>query len=136
MRTARVKPAVIVAELVVGEAAAGEVLRLETPLSLWGGFDPESGEVVDSRHPQMGCSLTGRVVLMRAARGSSSSSSVLLEAVRRETAPAAIVLEVCDLILPVGAAAAIELYGRSPTIARVADLPALGDGTHVQVESL
>jgi predicted aconitase with swiveling domain len=95
--------------------APGEVrataLVLTEPLSLWGGMDPASGEVIDARHPQRGANLAGRAVVMPAARGSSSSSSVLAEAVRSGHAPAAILLGEPDLILAVGAAVAEELYG-------------------------
>jgi hypothetical protein len=48
---------------------------------------------------------------MPAARGSSSSASILAEAVRAGTAPAGIVLGEPDLILAIGAAVAEELYG-------------------------
>jgi predicted aconitase with swiveling domain len=90
--------------------ASGGVVALEEPLSLWGGLDPASGEVIEPRHPQRGASLAGRVVAMTEARGSSSSSSVLAEAVRAGGAPAAILLAKPDLILAVGAAVADELY--------------------------
>lgn len=94
----------------------GRALVLEEPLSLWGGMDPASGELIDARHPQRGATLTGRVVVMPSARGSSSSASVLAEAVRAGTAPAAIVLGEPDLILAVGSAVAEELYGVSVPI--------------------
>jgi len=89
----------------------GRALVLDEPLSLWGGMDPTSGVLIDARHPQRGATLSGRVVVMPSARGSSSSASVLAEAVRAGTAPAAIVLGEPDLILAVGAAVAEELYG-------------------------
>ena len=56
-------------------------------------------------------SSTGRVVVMPSGRGSSSSASVLAEAVRAGAAPAAILLGEPDLILAIGAAVAEELYG-------------------------
>ncbi len=90
--------------------ATGEAVVLEQPLSLWGGLDPASGELIEPRHPQRGLSLAGRVVVMPEARGSSSSSSVLAEAARAGVAPAGIVLGSPDLILAVGAAVAEELY--------------------------
>ena len=31
--------------------ATGEVLVLTEPLSMWGGLDPATGEVIDRRHP-------------------------------------------------------------------------------------
>lgn len=86
-------------------------LVLDEPLSLWGGMDPASGVLIDAHHPQRGAVLTGRVVVMPSGRGSSSSASVLAEAVRAGTAPAGFVLAEADLILSVGAAVAQELYG-------------------------
>ena len=86
-------------------------LVLTEPLSLWGGMDPATGTVIDVHHPQRGASLVGRVVVMPAARGSSSSASVLAEAVRSRTAPAAILLGEPDLILAIGSLVAEELYG-------------------------
>jgi hypothetical protein len=96
--------------LLPGEAR-GEVVVLDEPLSMWGGFDPATGEVIDRHHPQAGISLTGRVVVMPSGRGSSSSSTVLAEAIRLGTAPAAIVLRQPDDIILLGALVAKELYG-------------------------
>lgn len=94
-------------------SASGTVLRLDEPLSLWGGFDPADGTVVEVHHPQAGRSLSGRVLVVRSGRGSSSSSSVLLEAIRAGTAPAAILLAEPDGMLALGSIAAGEVYGRT-----------------------
>lgn len=90
---------------------SARALVLSEGLSLWGGMDPATGELIDAHHPQRGANLAGRVVVMPSGRGSSSSASVLAEAVRAGTAPAAIVLSEPDLILAIGAAVAAELYG-------------------------
>ena len=117
-------------------AADGLALVLGEPLSFWGGIDPASGAIIDVRHPQVGTSVTGRILVMRSVRGSSSSSSVLAEAVRAGVAPAAILLGEADLILAVGAAVAEELYGvRVPVVQLApADLDAIGDGTRVSMK--
>jgi predicted aconitase with swiveling domain len=94
-------------------AGRGPVVALEEPLSLWGGMDPQTGIVIDQRHPQAGTSLAGRVVVMPSGRGSSSSSSILAEAIRAGSAPVAIILREADPILAIGAIVAEELYGRS-----------------------
>ncbi|HLA92113.1 MAG TPA: DUF126 domain-containing protein, partial [Actinomycetota bacterium] len=73
--------------LVAGEAT-GEVLVLEEPLSFWGGIDPATGVVIDVHHPQRGANVAGTILVMPGGRGSSSSSSVLAEAIRAGTAPA------------------------------------------------
>lgn len=94
-------------------SARGKAVVLEQPLSFWGGVDPETGSITDRRHPQAGVRLAGRVVVMPFGRGSSSSSTVLAEAIRLGTAPVAVVLSDPDPILALGAAVARELYGRS-----------------------
>lgn len=101
--------------------ATGTVLRLDEPLSFWGGFDPHDGRVIDRNHPQHGVVLTGRVLTMAAGRGSSSASSVLAEAIRLGSAPAAIVLGRPDAIVALGALAAAEVYGtRVPIVVTAA----------------
>lgn len=111
-------------------------LVLAEPLSLWGGVDPQTGRIVDVHHPQHGANLAGRVVVMRSGRGSSSSASVLAEAARAGTAPAAIVTAEPDLILAIGAAVAAELYGIEIPIAVVAGVvTGLRDGALVRVAS-
>jgi predicted aconitase/predicted aconitase with swiveling domain len=101
--------------LIPGEAS-GAALVLDAPLSLWGGLDPATGDVIDQRHPQWGANVTGRVLVMPVGKGSSSASSILLEAVRLGTAPAAILLAEADAILALGAAVAQELYGVAPPV--------------------
>ena len=104
-------PARITATCLVAGEAEGRVTLLTSPLSLWGGFDPESGLIVDATHPQKGQEINGRVLVMPGGRGSSSSSSVLLESARLGTQPGAIVLVEPDPILVVGALVAADLYG-------------------------
>jgi predicted aconitase with swiveling domain len=98
--------------LVQGDAR-GLALVLSEPLSFWGGLDPATGMIIDVRHPQRGAVVTDTVLLMPGGRGSSSSSTVLAEAVRAGTAPAAIVLAEADPIIALGAIVARELYGAS-----------------------
>ena len=114
---------------------AGRALVLDEGLSLWGGMDPATGLVIDAHHPQHGASLTGRIVVMPSGRGSSSSASVLAEAVRARTAPAAIILGEPDLILSIGSAVAEELYGIVvPVVVMEADdLASITDGAAVRI---
>jgi predicted aconitase with swiveling domain len=98
--------------LVRGEAR-GPALVLSEPLSFWGGLDPATGAIIDVHHPQRGAVVTGTVLVMPGGRGSSSSPSVLAEAIRARTAPAAIVLTEPDPLIALGAIVARELYGAS-----------------------
>ena len=91
--------------------ARGMTLVLDEPISFWGGVDENTGRVIDTRHPQLGASVAGMVLVLRCGRGSSSSSSVLAECLRNGVGPAAIVLAEPDPILALGALVANELYG-------------------------
>ena len=110
-------------------------LVLAEGLSLWGGMDPATGELIDTHHPQRGVNLTGRVVVMPSARGSSSSASVLAEAVRVGTAPAAFVMSEPDLILAIGSAVAEELYGKAVPVVVLppVEVAAIRDGAEVRI---
>ena len=118
-------------------AASGLALVLTEPLSLWGGLDPATGNIVDARHPQQGNVISRRVLVMPSGRGSSSSASVLAEATRLGTGPAAILIAEPDLILAIGAVVADELYGRRVPIVELemADVAQIPDGARVVVES-
>jgi predicted aconitase with swiveling domain len=80
-------------------------------LSLWGGLDPATGEVIDRRHPLSGMLVTGRVLSIPFGRGSCSASGVLLEAIQAGTAPAGIVVSRIDPVLGLGAILGDELLG-------------------------
>lgn len=90
-------------------SAHGTLLVLDEPLSFWGGVS-SAGTVVDAHHPQVGESLTGKVVAMPSGRGSSSSTAVLAELIRSGHGPAALLLAECDTILVIGALVAAEMY--------------------------
>jgi len=119
----------------VSGSASGTVLKLAEPLSLWGGLEPTTGEIIDRRHPQSGQIVTGRILVMPSGRGSSSASSILLEAVRLHTAPAAIITAEVDGILALGAVVARELYDSAPplVVVHADDYARLPDSQHVNI---
>ena len=118
----------------VAGAAAAPALVLEAPLSLWGGMDPRTGRISDHHHPQVGATVNGRVLVMPSGRGSSSSSSVLAEAIRLGTAPLAILVEEPDEILVLGAIVADQLYGRTCPVLVLAEAGRrIATGDHVRV---
>ena len=115
--------------------ARGRLLRLDHPISFWGGVDPVSGTIVDPRHPNHGESIAGTVLAIPAAVGSSSSSAIMLELVREGTAPAAILLGKADAILSLGVVVGRELgYATLPIVeVSVADQEGLPAGEIVSV---
>jgi uncharacterized protein len=53
-------------------AASGPILRLDEPLSFWGGLDSATGAIIDRLHPQQDANIAGRMLMMPTGRGSSS----------------------------------------------------------------
>jgi predicted aconitase with swiveling domain len=108
--------------------AEGLALVLVQELSFWGGVEVDTGNIIDHSHPDLGRNVAGRILVMPSGRGSSSSSSVLAEAIRLGTAPVGIVLARPDPILTVASLVAQSLYGvRCPVVVCVIDGFATGD---------
>ena len=104
-------------QLVAGQGV-GHLLVSREPLSFWGGYDAATGTIIDRRHPLLGQNARGKVLAVPESRGSSTSTAVLLEAMRRETAPAAIVTNGPDTFIALAAIVGDELYGKAlPVIA-------------------
>ena len=127
----------ISAHPLVSGTASGAVLKLAEPLSLWGGLEPTTGEIIDRRHPQSGQIVSGRVLIMPSGRGSSSASSILLEAVRLRTAPAAIITAEVDGILALVAVVAREMYDSAPPllVVNADDYARLSDGQQIAISN-
>lgn len=107
------------ARLLTSGRAEGPVLSLDEPLSFWGAFEPKTGVILDVHHPQRGACVKDMVLLMTETRGSGSAPGAIAEAIRRGTAPAAIILAEADINLAVGAEVAAALYGRHCVVAQV-----------------
>ena len=102
------------ATILLPGTASGDVLKLEAPLSFWGGVDPKTGTIIQVRHPQCGTRISGRILCLPATIGSSSSSAVLLELIRGGNAPAALVMGAPDAILLIGCLVAKEMGWEAP----------------------
>lgn len=112
----------------VGGEASGPALVLSEPLSFWGGVEVTSGRIIDHSHPDRGRNVAGTILVMPSGRGSSSSSSVLAETIRRGTGPVGIILARPDPILTVAAIVAQSLYGLNcPIVVCAIDGIASGD---------
>ncbi len=95
---------------VLAGQAEGEVLFSREPISFWGGYDCQTGEIIDRRHPLSGSNAGGKVLALPSARGSSSTPAVLLEALRIGTAPAAILTSGTDPFFALASIVADEMY--------------------------
>ena len=74
---------------VVGGVAEGEALVTTERISGWGGVDPRTGTVIETRHELRGQSFAGRVLVFPGAKGSSGWSSQFHLTRALGTAPAA-----------------------------------------------
>ncbi|MFN8591372.1 MAG: DUF126 domain-containing protein [Thermomicrobiales bacterium] len=103
-------------QVIVPRQVQGTVLAADVPLSFWGGYDPDTGAIIDQRHPLAGEMATGCVLVIPGGRGSCSGSGVLFEAIRNGTAPAAIVMSQIDPIIGLGAVLGDELFDTAPAV--------------------
>jgi predicted aconitase with swiveling domain len=121
---------------VVRGAAEGEALVSHEPLSFWGGYDYHTGEITDRRHPLSGTIASGRALAVPFTRGSSTTTAVLLEAVRAKTAPVAILTTGVDSFFALASIVANEMYARPiPIIALLPeDFASLRSGDQLKIE--
>jgi predicted aconitase with swiveling domain len=94
-------------------SAGGLLLVSREPLSFWGGYNWKTGEIIDRRHPLSGVIAKGKILAIPFARGSSTTTAVLLEAIRAKTAPNAIITTGTDFFFALASVVADELY-RAP----------------------
>ena len=115
---------------------SGPLLRLDDPISFWGGVD-HLGMIVDRTHPQFGLSVTGTVLAMTTSRGSSSGSFCLMELMRTNLAPAAILLTEPDGVTCTGVLVGTETFGIELPVIQITDdeLAALKSGHTAEVVS-
>ena len=120
------------ADVLIGGRTSGTVLRLDEPVSFWGGISPETSEVVLAGHPQSGERIAGKVLVLPRPIGSSSSASVILELLHKGLAPRALILGARDAILPIGVLVARQMGWSVIPVLAMADPPFMtGDGLRV-----
>jgi len=106
----------------------GEALVSSMPISFLGGVDSLTGRVVERGHDLEGRCLAGRVLCFPHGKGSTVGSYVLLALKKRGLAPLAIVNEVADQIVVVGA-----IIAQIPMVVGV-DVSALRTGDLLEVD--
>ena len=104
-----------VSEVLLSGDAEAPLLRLDKPISFWGGVDPATGRILDPRHPQYECNVGGHILAMERVVGSSSGSSVMMELLANGNAPAGLITTETDAILTLGVIVGREMgYGSIP----------------------
>jgi len=83
--------------------AEGRALVSSSPMSFYGGVDPDTGEVVERGSELAGQSVKGRVLVFPHGKGSTVGSYGLYRLAKNGAAPCAIVNTKCETIVAVGA---------------------------------
>jgi uncharacterized protein len=97
-------------KVIIPGEARGRALVGNEPLSFWGGYDWKTGEIIDRRHMLSGAVARDKILAIPFTRGSSTTTAVLLEAIRAKTAPAAIITTETDFFFALASVVADELY--------------------------
>lgn len=101
----------ILGRALISAEAVGPVLLLDEPISFWGGVDVTTGEIVDHHHPQLGCSMKQKVLLMSGVKGSTAGPGALLELLVTGNGPSGIVLLKPDIVGLLAASISYEMTG-------------------------
>ena len=97
-------------KVIIPGKVRGSVLVSNEPLSFWGGYDWKTGEIIDRRHMLSGAIARDKILAVPFTRGSSTTTAVLLQAIRAKTAPAAILTTETDFFFALASVVADELY--------------------------
>lgn len=83
--------------------ATGEALVSQSPLSFFGGINPETGLIVEKGHELEGASVSGKILVFPTGKGSTAGAYQLYELVICKKAPKAIINISADPIVAAGA---------------------------------
>jgi predicted aconitase with swiveling domain len=103
---------VIQGNTIVSGHVQGKALVSNEPLSFWGGYDQNTGEIIDQRHPLAGQNAGGNILAIPFSRGSTTTAAVLLEAVKTGKSPLAILTIGVDKIFALASIVADEIFGK------------------------
>lgn len=88
---------------VVPGVAEGEALVTRDTISGWGGVNPMTGTIIESRHELKGVSFVGKILIFPGAKGSSGWSSIFHMTRLTGAAPLALVFNVMTTKAALGA---------------------------------
>lgn len=98
---------------IIAGSVDAQILRLDAPISFWGGVDNLTGHIIDQSHPQCGDSLAGRCVVVPHIRGSGGTPGSLAFLIKQGLGPAGIIIGKPDVNVMVGVMVAAKLYNAS-----------------------
>jgi predicted aconitase with swiveling domain len=123
-----------------GGVAEGEALVTTEAITGWGGVNPRTGTIIESRHELEGQSMAGKILIFPTAKGSSGWSGVFHLARLEGSGPKAMVFNVMNtkiaLAVVVSHVPCVTALDRDPTsVIRTGDLVRV-DGGRGTVEIL
>jgi len=113
---------------VVSGRCRGVALASSKPLSFLGGVDYNSGVIIEKGHDLKGESVKGRVLCFPYGHGSTVGSYVLYSLVKKGVSPIAIVNQVADSVVVVGA-----IIAEIPMVDQI-DIRQIKTGDEVEVD--
>jgi uncharacterized protein len=117
---------------VVGGVAEGEALVTRDRVSGWGGIDPRTGTIIETRHELKGVSFAGKVLVFPGAKGSSGWSNQFHLTRLMGVAPAAMLFNEMTTKIALGA---VVTHAPSMTDFDIDPLEVIRTGDWVKVDA-
>jgi predicted aconitase with swiveling domain len=127
----------IAATCILPGTGKGQLLSTHQPISFWGCVDPVTGSISDKRHELFGQSISEKVLVFPFGKGSSTGSLMLLELLRLNLAPAAIINIRTEPLLATGPVVGKHFYGNTFPIVNVekSDFDLFKTGLYAEIVS-
>jgi predicted aconitase with swiveling domain len=106
-----------------------EALVTSMPISLYGGVDMNSGEVIEKGHELQGKSVKGKILVFPTGKGSTVGSYTLYRLKTNGVAPAGIINRECETVVAVGA-----IISEIPCVDKV-DISKIKTGDLIRIEN-
>ena len=87
------------------------LLKLDAPISFWGGVDQYTGTIIDRTHPQAGVTVAGKLLVVPMVRGSGGTPGSLATLMKLGNAPAGLVLNQFSINVLTAVIVGEKLYG-------------------------
>lgn len=94
----------------------GTLLTSDLELSLWGGVDPKTGEVIDRFHPLSGRCLKDTILAVPRGRGSCGISVMMMELIVNGMGSKALIFQRREEIITLGVMVAEELFAKTAAV--------------------
>jgi len=129
LKCPEMQPIALRGQAIVTGFCRAEALVSAKPISFLGGVDPASGTITEKDHDLRGQCIKGKVLCFPHGHGSTVGSYVLYSLAKNGTAPKAIVNQVADPVVVVGA-----IIADIPMVAQI-DIRQVRTGDMVEVNA-